>query len=120
ETVKEWNVQENIAFTVDIDNQCFVEMDYIRLKQIFTNLFNNAKHAMANIENGEINIYTKTTDQQVHLYIADNGSGIPLTDQDYIFEKFFRGKSKQAKTNGFGLGLPYSRMLAQAMDGDLT
>lgn len=120
ETIKEWNVQEHFSFKVDILEDTLVEMDYIRLKQIFTNLFNNAKHAMTKATDPAIHIYTQSNESVLSIYVADNGSGIPEEDQPFIFEKFFRGKKNQASTNGFGLGLPYSRMLAQAMGGELN
>ncbi|AZB41544.1 ATP-binding protein [Bacillus sp. FJAT-42376] len=52
------------------------------------------------------------------IELADSGPGIPEGEQPYIFERFFRGVKKKVKVRG--LGLPFSRMLAKALGGDLV
>lgn len=44
--------------------------------------------------------------------------GKPEKEQLFIFERFFRGEKKKYKIRGLGLGLPLSKMIAQALGGD--
>jgi signal transduction histidine kinase len=92
----------------------WVEGDAGRLRQIIINLFNNSQRASA----AEIKTDLSTEADQVVLDVWDNGRGIALKDQPYVFERFYRGLP--AKKKGLGLGLTISRMLARAHGGDLT
>lgn len=44
--------------------------------------------------------------------------GKPEKEQLFIFERFFRGEKTKYKIRGLGLGLPLSKMIAQALGGD--
>ncbi|MGY3316058.1 K+-sensing histidine kinase KdpD [Peribacillus simplex] len=45
---------------------------------------------------------------------------IPVPEQQYVFEPFYRGEYKKLKIRCLGLGLPFSKMLAKAQKGDLV
>ncbi len=51
--------------------------------------------------------------------IIDNGGGVTRQEASMVFEKFARG-SRSNHEQGAGLGLPISRAIMRAMDGDLT
>jgi signal transduction histidine kinase/HAMP domain-containing protein len=53
------------------------------------------------------------------LTIADDGPGVPVADQERLFERFARG-SESGATEGTGLGLYVSREICRAMDGELV
>ena len=90
----------------------------LRLQQILLNLLNNARQAIQG--KGKITITICLADAHwVAIDIQDNGPGIPAAEQDLIFERFYRGEEKKYKVRGLGLGLPFSKMLARAMGGDL-
>jgi len=74
-----------------------------QLGQLVNNLIGNAiKYTQ---EGGEIHITLREEQQQLILHVADNGPGIPLTDQGRIFEKFYRASNVGADVQGTGLGL---------------
>ena len=92
-------------------------IDPIKVEQILINLAQNAHHAIK--ADGRINVTIKEIDQTIEIYIKDNGSGISMEEQPFIFERFYRGNDKKLKVRGLGLGLSYSRMIARAHGGDL-
>ena len=95
-----------------------VSVDASRLQQILVNLLNNARQAIEG--DGKICIRLERDQQgNVVIDVEDNGGGIPLEDQPFIFERFFRGENKKYKVRGLGLGLAFSRMLAKALNGEL-
>jgi signal transduction histidine kinase len=59
------------------------------------------------------------TKDEIRINVKDNGPGISIAEQGLIFERFFRGGAKKDRVRGMGLGLPFSKMMAQALGGDL-
>lgn len=94
-----------------------VDTDAMRLQQVLYNLFNNAKQAFAT--GGSILVILAEENGEIRIDVTDNGPGIPQEEQDLIFERFFRGTDKKERIRGLGLGLPYSKMIAKALGGDL-
>ncbi|MGM9931567.1 ATP-binding protein [Pradoshia sp.] len=122
EMVYQWSIiQDNSDIEVAIDKpeeDFEVYTDTLRLQQILINLLNNAKQAIQG--DGKITITIHPTDGEwLAIDVQDNGTGIPDAEQDLIFERFYRGEEKKYKVRGLGLGLPFSKMLARAMGGDL-
>lgn len=94
--------------------------DPIRLEQILVNLFNNARDAMD--PNGVIHVRLERGAGMPGLLIrvADTGRGIPPAEQVDVFEPFYRGNGKKQRVRGLGLGLPFSRLIARNLGGDLV
>lgn len=120
--VHDWKqIKDNDQVEVELkleDTYSLVEVDYIRFNQIIVNLLNNAMQAMD--DHKKIIIKTYEKDATVFIEIIDSGKGIPLEEQPFIFERFYRGENKKYGTRGLGLGLSLSKMLATAMKGDLV
>jgi len=75
-----------------------------RLEQVTANLLNNAIKYTP--DGGKIKATLKAEGAYVMLSVADNGIGIPLEDQPYIFSKFYRVQNEAtASIIGSGLGL---------------
>lgn len=114
--VRAWAVTQPqpIDYQVNVPNETLYRyIDPLRLQQIMINLLNNSYQSL----DGQGSIIVRLTDCGID--ISDTGSGIPEEEQPYIFERFFRGEKNKLKVRGLGLGLPFSKMLAKALDGDL-
>jgi two-component system sensor histidine kinase AtoS len=75
-----------------------IEADRDKLRRVFGNLINNACDALG--ENGEIEVDLNEKNGQIITKVIDNGSGIPESKRDEIFEPFVT-----TKKSGTGLGL---------------
>ncbi|MBS4191990.1 HAMP domain-containing protein [Bacillus sp. FJAT-49705] len=121
ESIHQWEIVQDddlIDLSVTLLNESReIHVDPIRLQQIMTNLLNNAKHAIEG--HGSIMVNVAEQSDQITIDIKDTGTGIPVEEQDLIFERFFRGEGKKYKVRGLGLGLPFSKMIAQSLGGDL-
>lgn len=105
-----------VQFEPDLPREpVWIKGDAGRLRQILLNLFNNSQKASATL----IKITLHSDRNQVVLDIRDNGKGIALKDQPYVFERFYRGIAEQYRKHGLGLGLTISCLLARAHGGDL-
>ena len=89
-----------------------------RISQVFSNLISNAlKHTtQGSISYG----YRLINDgQDVEFYVSDTGSGIDPQDIDNIF-KTYVSKDADFIQNGFGLGLPLSKIIVEKLGGTIS
>jgi two-component system, OmpR family, sensor histidine kinase KdpD len=94
-----------------------VELDYLQIDQVLTNLLENAiRYTPAG---SPIDISVQHGEESVTVSVADRGPGVPPVDMERIFDKFYRVLSteKAARTTGSGLGLAVSRGLIEAHGG---
>jgi signal transduction histidine kinase len=93
-----------------------VRGDSERIRQVLTNLIDNAiKHSPAGDE-VEVRVYGE--DGRVRIDVRDHGPGIAPEDQRLIFEKFGRVTTGSVQP-GTGLGLYIARSIAEAHGGTL-
>lgn len=114
--VRQWGLTKpkRIDYQVVVPNETlYRNIDPLRLQQIMINLLNNSYQSL----DGQGSIIVMLSESGID--IKDTGSGIPEAEQAYVFERFFRGEKKKLKARGLGLGLPFSKMLANALNGDL-
>jgi len=87
----------------------------VRLRQMLANLIGNAhKYTQAS---GEIWVSARVEGGQVILQVSDNGPGIPLADQPFIFDKFYRASNAPPEAHGTGLGLAIVKSIVENHQG---
>jgi signal transduction histidine kinase len=92
-----------------------VRGDRERLRQILTNLIDNAvKYSPAG---DEVEVQVHPQNGIVRIAVADHGPGIPFDQQRLIFEKFHRADIPGVAKPGSGLGLYIARSIAEAHGG---
>jgi K+-sensing histidine kinase KdpD len=89
-------------------------LDRHRIEQVLTNLISNAHKFAA--KGGHIGIALSAEDHDLHLTVSDDGPGIPLAQQDRIFDKFYVVTDGRGLT-GVGLGLYIARQLVELHGG---
>jgi signal transduction histidine kinase len=92
--------------------------DSERVRQVLGNLMDNAYNYTP--ENGTItvHIHLPNSGHEVQVDVRDNGVGIPLNDQDRVFERFYRGEQPMVlSTPGTGLGLSIVKQLVEMHKG---
>jgi two-component system, OmpR family, sensor histidine kinase KdpD len=91
-----------------------VPIDAVLIEQVLVNLLENAlKYAGPA---SRVTIGAIGQPGAVHVEIADDGPGLPPGDEERIFEKFYRGRSRE---RGFGLGLAICRAIVAAHGGTI-
>lgn len=97
-----------------------VELDYLQMDQVLTNLIENAvRYTPAS---SPIEISVDVLSGKLMISIADRGPGIPPGDLERIFDKFYRvlGTARRATSSmGTGLGLAVCRGLVEAHGGHI-
>ena len=115
--------KKSVYFNVDISDEiplCLIT-DEVRLKQVVLNLINNAakftsKGEVNLVMNGHIK-YEKY--YNLHIEVTDTGEGIPKSKIDSIFEPFQQLSPNRIYNKGVGLGLPISKRIVEAMNGNI-
>ncbi len=111
-----------LGFTGQEDLPQFLYGDETRVKQILSNLLENAIKFTAE---GRVTLEARlesASDQKkkVRFIISDTGKGITRTEAESLWKSFAVGsKSYSRKFQGIGMGLALSKQLAQCMGGDI-
>jgi len=86
-----------------------------RLREVITNLFDNAVKYTAT---GKITIGLTGNESVVQFFVQDTGAGIPIEDVPHLFQKFYRvDNSATRTTGGTGLGLFICRKILELYQG---
>jgi two-component system, OmpR family, phosphate regulon sensor histidine kinase PhoR len=106
---------------VETPDRLLVKGDEVALRTLMRNLLENAVrytepggHVALRVESHE----DREGRPWAVLSVADDGVGIPLADQQRIFERFYRiDKARSRETGGTGLGLSIVRHVAERHGG---
>ena len=88
---------------------------------LITALANLVSNAIAYSAPGSpVSISRRRRGDNVEIAVTDRGIGIPLEDQERVFERFFRGdKARSRSTGGSGLGLAIVKHVAANHNGSI-
>ena len=109
-------VSNGNRFVLDLpDEPLAAQADREKLRQILAALVDNAIKFSPN--GGTITVAARSTGDGIELRVEDEGVGIPLSEQERIFRKFYRGT---VASSGTGLGLFIAQGLVSAMGGRIS
>ncbi|HSX23695.1 MAG TPA: ATP-binding protein [Candidatus Saccharimonadales bacterium] len=102
----------------EIDPQLeLLKSSKLYVREILQNFITNA---IKYTEKGHISIGAVARDNGVEFRVSDTGIGISKSDQDRVFDKFFRSEDfRTRQTNGTGLGLYVTMKLARIIHADI-
>ncbi|MBS0470373.1 MAG: sensor histidine kinase KdpD [Proteobacteria bacterium] len=95
-----------------------VRLDPVLFEQVLFNLFDNAGKYAA--PDGAVEVRAAVDENVIRLEVRDEGDGIPTTDLDHIFDKFYRVQQADRKRAGTGLGLAVAKGFVQVMGGTIS
>lgn len=96
-----------------------VTADPARVKTVLQNLLENALKFSSG-QKKPVEIGLTSVPDGIGVTVRDFGPGIPLEEQNKIFEPFYRvDKSRTKETGGYGLGLSLCREIMLAHGGDI-
>ncbi len=106
-------------FTYEVTGFNTFITDPVLLGSLFDNLAENA-YKYSPLERKKLHISAKLIKGKVVLRFADQGIGIPASEIDNIFKKFFRIQNKYNQNGSVGLGLAFCKELVNFMEGEIT
>ncbi len=108
--------EKGISIYASIPDRLPVCIDEDKIRQVIVNLLSNAIKFSS--EAAEITISARIVHNFVVTEICDNGPGIPVEEQDRIFEKFYKFY-RNGNKEGAGLGLAISKIIIEAHHGTI-
>ena len=109
---------KRIELNVHADDQIIVHGDRQRLGQLLSNLVANAIKFTP--EEGRVDVEVTRRNGSCQITVRDTGIGIPKTDRDHLFERFYRASTATERgITGTGLGLAISKAIAESHDGTI-
>ena len=99
--------QKNAKLIIDISGVYrTVKADVTKISWVIVNLISNAIRYIKSDGSGVIEIKAREVNNEMLISIKDNGEGIPIENQNRIFEKFVQLKDENGQVTGTsGLGL---------------
>lgn len=116
EVLKEMDIPESIEASTSFEKpeNLMVFMDFHQLYSVLRNVMLNAIQAMEHTGKLTIQAFPSDDNMTVNIRVCDTGKGIMESTRNKIFNLFY-----STKITGTGLGLPISKSIIEANDGEL-
>ena len=104
------------AVTVTIDPGLPpLRLDHALIEQVLINLLDNARKYSP--EGSRITLTVRRAGDTVETAVSDQGDGIPESERDLVFDKFYRVRAGDRQVAGTGLGLAICKGFVEAHGG---
>ncbi len=117
ESLNEFYKERGITFILNTEDvRGTVNVDQNALYRCFLNLYTNAADALIDTQDGLIQVTAAhESHTNLRITVCDNGSGIPESIRELVFDPFFSTKGSQ----GTGLGLAVTKKIILEHGGDI-
>lgn len=105
----------NANIYLNVKQDIYLSLDYLRMKQVFVNILKNALEARKEEKPLNVLIEVKKSLKAIKITIKDNGIGMDKNTLDKITEIFYT-----TKANGNGLGVVLSKEIVEMHHGTIN
>lgn len=109
----------DFEFTYEIDGFTTFITDPVLLGSLFDNLAENA-YKYSNNNHKKLHVTARLIKDKIVLRFKDAGIGIPSSEINNIFKKFYRVQNRYNQNGSVGLGLAFCKELVNFMGGDIS
>ncbi|MGI9151034.1 MAG: ATP-binding protein [Limnohabitans sp.] len=106
---------KGLTLTIDVPD-LMVRGDKLLLQQITNNLVSNA---IQYTESGHVVVHFESAHEGLVIEVSDTGCGIAPSEQQHIFNQFYRADKTRALHDGLGLGLSIVQRLCNLIGADV-
>ncbi len=108
---------QKVSFKTEEDS-IVLNIDVDLISQVILNLLTNANKYTP--KNGKIDVSIYRSNNFVIFKVSDSGLGIPASEQEHIFKRFYRAKNTvKVDTDGTGLGLYLAKTIILSSGGEI-
>ena len=108
--------QVSLDYTIDLDAQKTLALDYDKYEKVFNNILKNAIHYSPSGSTVHIHVWLDENDV-LNTAISDEGAGISAERIPHLFDKYYRAEGQEIE--GSGLGLAIVKELVDLLDGNI-
>lgn len=110
----------NLKLTLPEDNEpVMLNCDITQLRKVVTNLLSNA--IKYTTKGDLISLILENSESSTTIRVEDSGQGIPTSDLQYIFDRFYQGvNSKSSSMGGTGIGLSFAKGIVDLHGGTIS
>ena len=111
--------RQDMSFSIKVPcERILISADLSLIIRLLENIISNS--IFYGKSGKKIHVELVSKNNMACIKIINYGSEIPLIDQPYIFEKFYRGeKSRNSNTGGKGMGLAIAKSIVDIHNGDI-
>lgn len=111
--------EKGVSFSVSLpEGRVTADTDPTLLRIVLQNLLSNATKYTR--KDSHVTLTLDSDDGYFSVGVADEGYGIPASEQKRVFQKFFRAKNvRQMDTDGNGLGLYITKSIVERLGGTI-
>ncbi|WP_029904851.1 hybrid sensor histidine kinase/response regulator transcription factor [Prevotella sp. 10(H)] len=108
---------KHIAMSITLpSDEVITLVDKGKITKIITNLLSNA----VKFANTKIEVSLEVSNNSFRISVIDDGKGIPDNEKEKVFAAFYQSEEVSKTSEGTGIGLAFSRMLAENHNGTLS
>ena len=113
---------KGVSLVTDLpEHSIIIKIDPYKFEQVLNNLINNAVHYSHRDTTTTVGIKENPFEEDVLLFVEDQGQGIPEEDQQKLFQPFARLSVKStAGEKSTGLGLAIAKKIIEAHGGTIS
>jgi len=108
--------KSDVSISYILDGELIFQSDPLRLKQVLSNLINNAVKFTSQ---GAITFRCEKAGRELTFSVSDSGTGIPEEDQKRIFDRFTKFNYNGMNTEGSGIGLSIADKFINLLGGKI-
>lgn len=107
--------KNNANIYLNAKSDIYLNLDYLRMKQVLVNVLKNALEAKKEDEQLNVRVEVKKTRNNIKIIIEDNGTGMDKNTLERITEIFYT-----TKASGNGLGVVLSKEIIEMHNGTIN
>ncbi len=110
--------EKNIELVYESFRTVLAEVDEVKISMVISNIVENA--IKYNVMDGYVRVSLNADLKYFYVKVEDSGIGIPQSDQEKVFDRFYRvDKARSRETGGTGLGLAITESAIKLHNGEI-
>jgi len=109
--------EKNIQVVNNVPEDITINVDKLRIEELFDNLLNNA--AKYSKKKGKITVNSQEYNDEIKISISDEGIGMTPEQINHVFDEFYKADTSRHDFDSSGLGLTICKKIVEKHNGKI-